>query len=106
MVMLLLATDSDDVGRRLGAVQRFGPRKMVGARLADPWANLSGSCGLGLRCRREEAQLPSIFAQQAMQVPFVHDDHVIQQLPASAADSSRGNTMAKVHEALLSAVST
>jgi len=33
-----------------------------------------------------------VFAQQAMQVPFVHDDHVIQQLPASAADPSLGNT--------------
>ena len=50
MVMLLPATHRDDVGRQLGAVQRFGPRKMVGARLADPWANLSGECGLGLRC--------------------------------------------------------
>jgi len=32
-----------------------------------------------------------IFAQQAMQVPFVHDDHVIQHLSASAADPSLGN---------------
>ena len=32
-----------------------------------------------------------VFAQQAMQVPFVHDDHVIQHLPASASDPSFGN---------------
>jgi hypothetical protein len=34
-----------------------------------------------------------VFAQQAMQVPLVHDDHVIQQLPASAADPSLGDSI-------------
>ena len=32
-----------------------------------------------------------VFAEQAMQVPLAHDDHVIQQLPTSAADPSLGN---------------
>ncbi len=32
-----------------------------------------------------------VFAQQAMQMSFVHDDHVIQHLSASAADPSLGN---------------
>jgi hypothetical protein len=34
-----------------------------------------------------------VFAQQAIQVPLVHDNHVIQQLPASAADPSFGNSI-------------
>jgi hypothetical protein len=33
----------------------------------------------------------NVFAQQAMQMSFVHDDHVIQHLSASAADPSFGN---------------
>jgi hypothetical protein len=32
-----------------------------------------------------------VFAQQVMQVPLVHDDHVIEKLPASASDPSLGN---------------
>jgi hypothetical protein len=32
-----------------------------------------------------------IFAQQAMQAPFVHDDHVVQHLAASAPDPFLGN---------------
>ena len=27
-----------------------------------------------------------VFAQQAMQMPFVHDDHMIEKLPADASD--------------------
>ena len=47
----LLATRSDDVGRQRGAVRQSGLPKTVGARWADPWANLSGECELGLRCK-------------------------------------------------------
>jgi hypothetical protein len=32
-----------------------------------------------------------VFAQQVMQVPLVHDDHVIEKLPASASDPSLRN---------------
>jgi hypothetical protein len=35
----------------------------------------------------------NVFAQQAMQVPLVHDNHVIQQLTASAADPSLGDSI-------------
>jgi hypothetical protein len=35
----------------------------------------------------------NVFAQQAMQMSFVHGDHVIQQLPASAADPSLGDSI-------------
>ncbi len=34
-----------------------------------------------------------VFAQQAMQMLFVHDDHVIQYLSAGAADPSLGNSV-------------
>ena len=32
-----------------------------------------------------------VFAQQAMQMPFVHDDHMIEKLATSASDPSLGN---------------
>jgi hypothetical protein len=32
-----------------------------------------------------------VFAQQVMQVPLVHNDHVIEKLPASTTDPSFGN---------------
>ena len=32
-----------------------------------------------------------VFAQQPMQVPFVHDDQVVEKLPASVADPSFRN---------------
>ena len=64
---------------------------MVGARWVARSANPEAACGLGPCCSREEAQLPSIFAQQAMQMSFVHDDHVIQHLSSGAADPSFGN---------------
>jgi hypothetical protein len=32
-----------------------------------------------------------VFAQQAMQMPFVHDDHMIEKLPADASHPSLGN---------------
>ena len=73
-------------------------------------ANAGQSNNLGLRRRAVLGRSPDrripklsvdsifvvivdIFVQQAMQVPLIQDDHVIQHLSASAADPSFGSTV-------------
>lgn len=55
-ITLLPATRTYDEGHRRRAVQQSGPSNIGGAWLADPLADLSGECGLGLRCNNRHTR--------------------------------------------------
>ncbi len=50
MIKLLPATRTDDEGRRLAAIQRFGPPVKAGIRLVGLSLNPAVWCELGRRC--------------------------------------------------------
>jgi hypothetical protein len=89
--MQLLATRIDDGVRRHEAILRLGPQMLIDARWVGRSVNLAARCGRGLRCRREEAKLPSIFSKKLLKVILVQNDHLLVSASKEGRDTAEGD---------------